>query len=80
MPGKKPKKRKSKTAKRAAAVLAAASVGTACALGHDDKHIEQKENQPRLTIALLTDATIVATPTVTSTVMLTRGTFSGKLE
>jgi hypothetical protein len=66
MGNKKPKKRKSRTAKRTAtAVLAAASVGAASVLGHEEKHIELIQAQPDISIHQ--DAAIVATSTASAT-------------
>jgi hypothetical protein len=67
------KKKKSRTMKRAATAILAASVGAAACLGDEKEHVELIQAQPYTSIALLTDAAIVATSTVVSTVMLTRG-------
>jgi hypothetical protein len=80
MPRKKPKKSKSRKSKSAAAILAAACVGVASVVGHDDKHIELKEVQPGLEFAIMGDGGIIATNTVVSTVTLTKGKFVGKIE
>jgi hypothetical protein len=62
-------KGKSRTAKRAASAVLAASVGAAPCLGHEKELVELIQASPDTAIALLTDATIVATSTAVVTVI-----------
>lgn len=55
--------------KRAATAVLAASVGAAACLGHEKEHVELIQAQPDTSIALLTDAAIVATSTPLAAVM-----------
>ena len=72
MASKKRKKRKSRTAKRVATAVLAASVGAEACLGHEKEHVELVQASPDTSIALLTDAAIIATSTAVSTVTVTR--------
>jgi hypothetical protein len=63
------KKRKSRTMKRAATAVLAASVGAAACLSHEKDHVELVQAQPDTAIELLTDVAIVATSTAVAAVM-----------
>jgi len=69
---------KSRTAKKAAAAVLAASVGATSVLGHEKEHIERIQGQPDTAYAHLTEDAAPFSDVV-STVMITRGTFCGRI-